>query len=110
MRPYIERLSKIATCYVSAYPNAGLPNPLSETGYDEGPEDTSSHLEDFAESGFVNAVGGCCGTSPEHIQAIAKKVKNVKAREIPKLAKTLNISGLEPYSIDSQPSPLCDGR
>ena len=74
MRPYIEELSRIADCFVSCYPNAGLPNPLSETGYDQTPSDTSSYLEEFAGSGFLNIVGGCCGTTPEHIRAIAEKV------------------------------------
>jgi 5-methyltetrahydrofolate--homocysteine methyltransferase len=70
MRPYIEELSKVADTFISCYPNAGLPNPLSETGYDETPEYTSGLLREFAESGFLNIVGGCCGTTPAHIRAI----------------------------------------
>src|SRR5678809_938392 len=66
MRPHIEELSQIASCYVSAYPNAGLPNPMGE--YDEQPEDTAHYLEDWAKEGFVNIVGGCCGTTPDHIK------------------------------------------
>lgn len=83
MRPYIEELSQLATCYVSAYPNAGLPNPMGE--YDEKPEETAHFLEDWAKEGFVNIVGGCCGTTPEHIRHIADAVKNVKARLLPEL-------------------------
>ncbi|MCB0414564.1 MAG: homocysteine S-methyltransferase family protein, partial [Bdellovibrionales bacterium] len=76
MRPYIEELSQIADCYISCYPNAGLPNPLSDTGYDELPQDTAEFLTDFAESKFINLVGGCCGTTPDHIQAIYNHLKN----------------------------------
>ena len=83
MRPYIEELSRIADCRISRYPNAGLPNPLSETGYDETPEITSTLLLDFAESGFLNIVGGCCGTTPEHIEMVVEKLKNILPREIP---------------------------
>jgi 5-methyltetrahydrofolate--homocysteine methyltransferase len=83
MRPYIEELSGIADTFVSCYPNAGLPNPMSETGYDETPEQTSRLLDDFARSGFVNIVGGCCGTTPEHIRAIAQAVKNLPPRKVP---------------------------
>jgi 5-methyltetrahydrofolate--homocysteine methyltransferase len=75
MRPYIEELAKIAPdTYVSCYPNAGLPNPMSDTGFDETPDVTARLLEDFAKSGFVNMVGGCCGTTPDHIAAIAQRV------------------------------------
>ncbi len=75
MRPYVEELSKIAPdTYVSCYPNAGLPNPMSDTGFDETPEVTAGLIEEFAKSGFVNLVGGCCGTTPEHIAAIAARV------------------------------------
>lgn len=81
MRPHIEELSQIASCYVSAYPNAGLPNAMGE--YDEEPADTAHFLEDWAKEGFVNIVGGCCGTTPDHIKHIAEQVKNVKPRELP---------------------------
>jgi 5-methyltetrahydrofolate--homocysteine methyltransferase len=64
MRPYIEEISRVADTFVSCYPNAGLPNPMSDTGYDETPAQTSRLIEDFARSGFVNIVGGCCGTTP----------------------------------------------
>ena len=72
MRSYIEALSNVSDTFVSAYPNAGLPNPLSETGYDETPEQTADALKDFAESGFINIIGGCCGLSPNHIKEIAQ--------------------------------------
>jgi len=81
MRPYIEELAKVAAdTFISCYPNAGLPNPMSETGFDESPEVTSSLMEDFARSGFLNIAGGCCGTTPEHIAAIAKKVSAYRPR------------------------------
>ena len=83
MRPYIEDLSNIATCYVSCYPNAGLPNAMGE--YDESPEHMASVIREFAESGLVNIVGGCCGTTPEHIRAIAESVKNISPRKVPEL-------------------------
>ena len=83
MRPYIEELSQIAGCYVSAYPNAGLPNAMGE--YDERPEDTGHYLEEWAKEGFVNIVGGCCGTTPDHIRHIADEVKKYKPRELPVL-------------------------
>jgi 5-methyltetrahydrofolate--homocysteine methyltransferase len=88
MRPYIEELSQIASCYVSAYPNAGLPNAMGE--YDEKPEDTSHYLEEWAREGFVNIVGGCCGTTPDHISHIAQQVKNITPRKLPMLLEELN--------------------
>jgi 5-methyltetrahydrofolate--homocysteine methyltransferase len=87
MRPHIEELSQIAACYTSAYPNAGLPNAMGE--YDEKPEQTAHFLEDWARHGFVNIVGGCCGTTPEHIRHIAENVKNCNPRELPVLEETL---------------------
>lgn len=99
MRPYIEELSGIADCYISCYPNAGLPNPLSDTGYDQTPADTSSYLEDFAASGFINIVGGCCGTTPDHIRAIAGKVSRYKPRQIPAISRATRLSGLEALNI-----------
>ncbi|RZA04987.1 MAG: methionine synthase, partial [Proteobacteria bacterium] len=102
MRPYISALSSIADCYISCYPNAGLPNPLSDTGYDEGPDDTSALLKEFAEAGFINIVGGCCGTTPPHIAAIAKRVKGLPQRTLPNLGQAMHLSGLEPLTIDTQ--------
>lgn len=81
MRPHIEELSQLASCYVSAYPNAGLPNAMGE--YDEQPSQTAHFLEDWAREGFVNIVGGCCGTTPDHIRHIAQHVKGLKPREVP---------------------------
>jgi 5-methyltetrahydrofolate--homocysteine methyltransferase len=81
MRPYVEELSRIAgEAFVSCYPNAGLPNPMSETGFDETPEVTAGLMEEFARSGFLNIAGGCCGTTPEHIAAIAQSVGRYKPR------------------------------
>jgi len=82
MRPYIEELSTVADAFISCYPNAGLPNPMSDTGYDETPETTARLLGEFARSGFVNIVGGCCGTTPDHIRAIAAAVENVPPRRV----------------------------
>ncbi|HOZ70381.1 MAG TPA: homocysteine S-methyltransferase family protein [Chitinophagaceae bacterium] len=81
MRPHIEELSQIAGCFVSAYPNAGLPNAMGE--YDEHPEDTGHYLEEWAKEGFVNIVGGCCGTTPDHIRHIAEHVKTIQPRVLP---------------------------
>jgi 5-methyltetrahydrofolate--homocysteine methyltransferase len=81
MRPHIEELSQIASCYVSAYPNAGLPNAMGE--YDEQPQDTAHFLEEWAKEGWVNIVGGCCGTTPDHIRHIAEEVKNIAPRSLP---------------------------
>jgi 5-methyltetrahydrofolate--homocysteine methyltransferase len=81
MRPHIEELSTIASCYTSAYPNAGLPNAMGE--YDEHPEDTAHFIEDWAKEGFVNIVGGCCGTTPDHIKHIAEAVKRLQPRPLP---------------------------
>lgn len=81
MRSHIEELSEIASCFTSAYPNAGLPNAMGE--YDEQPEQTAHFLEDWAKEGFVNIVGGCCGTTPEHIRHIAEHVKHFKPRQLP---------------------------
>lgn len=98
LRPYIQELSKLADTYVSIHANAGLPNAFGE--YDETPEQTASILQEFAENGFMNIVGGCCGTTPEHIQAIAEHVKNCKPRSIPEISPACRLSGLEPLIID----------
>jgi 5-methyltetrahydrofolate--homocysteine methyltransferase len=81
MKPYVQELSKIAQgTFISCYPNAGLPNPMSDTGFDETPADTSRLLHEFAAEGLVNLVGGCCGTTPDHIAAIEQAVKGAKPR------------------------------
>ena len=85
MRPHIEELASIASCYVSCYPNAGLPNAMGE--YDETPEETAAIVGEFAENGWVNIVGGCCGTTPDHIAAIAAEMKKYVPRELPELAE-----------------------
>ncbi|MDP2248279.1 MAG: methionine synthase, partial [Nitrosomonadales bacterium] len=102
MRPYAEELSKIADTFVCIYPNAGLPNPMSDTGFDETPEVTSSLLKEFAESGFVNIAGGCCGTTPPHIAAIAEQVKNLLPRKLPGSEHVTKLSGLEPFIINDE--------
>ncbi len=84
MRPHVEELSEIASCYVSAYPNAGLPNAMGE--YDEHPEETAAIIAEWAQEGWVNMVGGCCGTTPAHIAAIANAMKDKQPRELPELA------------------------
>lgn len=94
MRPYVESLARIAECYVTCYPNAGLPNAFG--GYDETPEHMAAVLADFAANGWVNLVGGCCGSTPAHIAAIAKAVAGIKPRAIPSHSPALRLSGLEP--------------
>ena len=100
LRPYLEELSTKADTYVSAHPNAGLPNAFGE--YDELPSQTASIIREFAESGFLNIVGGCCGTTPGHIAAIAKAVEGQAPRAIPDIPKACRLSGLEPFTIDRQ--------
>jgi 5-methyltetrahydrofolate--homocysteine methyltransferase len=97
MRPYIQELSRIATVPVSIHPNAGLPNEFGE--YDESAEYMSGILADFAAEGFINLVGGCCGTTPAHIRAISEKIARYKPRQIPGKDKYLHLSGLEPLTI-----------
>jgi 5-methyltetrahydrofolate--homocysteine methyltransferase len=102
MRPSVQELSRIADCYISCYPNAGLPNPLSPTGYDETPESIAHSLGQFADSGLVNIVGGCCGTTPEHIRAIAQKLKDKNPRKYTLIEPRLRLSGLEPFNLSSK--------
>ena len=97
LRPHIEELSKISDTLVSAHPNAGLPNEFGE--YDETPEEMAAIVEEFAQSGLVNIIGGCCGTSPDHIQAIAEAVKPCATRVIPEIEPACRLSGLEPFNI-----------
>ena len=103
MRPHIEELSRIAPVYVSAYPNAGLPDPLSPTGFPELPETLAPQIREWAAQGWLNIVGGCCGTTPPHIRAIAEAVKDCPARALPAAESTgmrpLRLSGLEPLNV-----------
>jgi 5-methyltetrahydrofolate--homocysteine methyltransferase len=101
MRPYIAELSKICDTYLCVYPNAGLPNPMADTGFDETPEDTSSLLEEFARAGLVNMAGGCCGTTPEHIREIARKIENLPVRDVPEVPVQTRLSGLEALNISA---------
>ena len=98
LRPYLEELSNKASTHISAHPNAGLPNEFGE--YDEAPNQTAAVIEEFAQSGFLNIVGGCCGTTPGHIKAIANAVKGYAPRVIPDIPKACRLSGLEPFTID----------
>jgi 5-methyltetrahydrofolate--homocysteine methyltransferase len=100
MRPYIEEMSRVATVFVSSYSNAGLPNAMG--GYDETPETMGKFAEDFAASGFVNVLGGCCGTAPDHIRAIADAVKNLPPRKPSVRPALMRLSGLEPFEINAQ--------
>ncbi|BDT57546.1 methionine synthase [Massilia varians] len=100
MRPYAEELSQIADTFVCIYPNAGLPNPMSDTGFDELPSDTSALLREFADAGFVNIAGGCCGTTPDHIAAISKILEASPPRQVPDVPVAMRLSGLEPFTID----------
>lgn len=97
MRPYLEALSNIADTYVHAYPNAGLPNEFGE--YDQSAEEMKNHIRDFVKSGFVNIIGGCCGTTPDHIRAMAEAVQGLPIRQVPELPKYTSLSGLEPLVI-----------
>ncbi|MDX8379353.1 MAG: methionine synthase [Gallionella sp.] len=102
LRQYIEELSRVANCYVSAHPNAGLPNPLAETGYDDTPENMAGLIKEWASSGFLNIIGGCCGTSPAFIKAIAEAVKDFAPRKIPVNPIECHLSGLEPFNISDE--------
>ncbi len=97
LRPYIDELSRIASCFTSIHPNAGLPNQFGE--YDDTPEEMAAIIRDLASQGLLNIVGGCCGTTPEHIRHIAQAVQNVAPRVIPELPAYTRLSGLEPLTI-----------
>jgi len=98
MRPYIEELAHLASCYVTCYPNAGLPNAFG--GYDETPAEMAATLAEFAANGWVNLLGGCCGSTPAHINAIATAVKDLAPRQLPSsVDAALHLSGLEPLTV-----------
>lgn len=99
MRPHIAALSSVADVRVSTYPNAGLPNEMG--GYDETPEEMGEALREWAESGLINVVGGCCGTTPAHIKIIAQSVEGVTPRKVPELDVQMRLSGLEPFNVAS---------
>ncbi len=102
MRPFLEEITKVADCFVSCYPNAGLPNPLSPTGYDETPEMLAQTLKDFATQGLLNLVGGCCGTTPAHIQKVVEVLTPIAPRKIITLENKTRLSGLEALNIDHE--------
>lgn len=95
LRPSVDEIARVAGTYVSVYPNAGLPNEMGE--YDESPEFMAGLLEDWAKNGLINIVGGCCGTTPDHIRAIASAVAKYKPRKLPEVEHKLRLSGLEPF-------------
>ncbi len=111
MRPYIEEFSEIALCYTSCYPNAGLPNPLSDFGYDQMPEDTAKFLYQYASEGLLNVIGGCCGTTPKHIEAVVNACKNCPPRKLKVQDLSLKISGLELLNLPENDSAfICIGE
>ncbi len=97
MRPHIAELSRVADCLVAAYPNAGLPNAMGQ--YDEQPHETAHELHEWAKDGIVNILGGCCGTTPDHIQHVADEVRGITPRQIPERPKALRLAGLEPFEL-----------
>ncbi|MGB1128873.1 MAG: methionine synthase, partial [Haloferula sp.] len=98
MRPFVEEMSKVSDTFVSCYPNAGMPDPLSPTGFPMLPEDMNGHLGDFAKAGFINLAGGCCGNTPEHIAEIAKAVREVEPRQRPAIDPLLRLAGTDAYN------------
>ncbi len=110
MRPYLEELAQKADCFVSCYPNAGLPNPLAPTGFDLLPHHMAEFARDFASHGFVNIMGGCCGNTPEHIAAIAKAVEGLTPRVVPSIEPVMRLSGSLPYSLTKDSNFLMIGE
>ncbi len=108
MRPYLKELSEKAPFFISAYPNAGLPNQFGE--YDETPHHMACEIKDFLESGFINIVGGCCGTTPEHITHIAREAHNIKPRVIPEIEPLLRLSGMEAFTLRKESNFLNIGE
>ncbi|WAC49718.1 homocysteine S-methyltransferase family protein [Asticcacaulis sp. SL142] len=97
MRPHIAELSRVADTLVAAYPNAGLPNAMGQ--YDEQPHETAHELHEWAKDGIVNILGGCCGTTPDHIRHVADEVRGIKPRPVPERPKAMRLSGLEPFEL-----------
>ena len=106
MRPYVEVFDRIAECYTHCYPNAGMPNPFSESGYDETPEMTASKLSEYAREGLVNIFGGCCGTTPKHIEAIVRACSGFAPRKPRERSHALALSGLEPFVLPEKNAPF----
>src|SRR4051812_32173190 len=100
LRPYVEELAKIAETRVSCHPNAGLPNAFGE--YDDTPESMAAHAADWAKSGWLNIIGGCCGTTPEHIHAMAEAVAGIAPRRVPERPRALRLAGLEPLNLSDE--------
>jgi 5-methyltetrahydrofolate--homocysteine methyltransferase len=97
MRPHIAEMARVADCLVAAYPNAGLPNAMGQ--YDEQPHETAHELHEWAKDGIVNILGGCCGTTPDHIKHVADEVRGVAPRQIPERPRALRLAGLEPFEL-----------
>ncbi|MCG8450490.1 MAG: homocysteine S-methyltransferase family protein, partial [Pirellulales bacterium] len=108
MRPHLELLQKTATCYVSCHPNAGLPNEMGQ--YDLGPADMAKLMGEFAESGWLNIVGGCCGTGPDHIAAIAERVRGVRPHQRTTVAPRLRLSGTQPFELRPESNLMMIGE
>ena len=106
MRPYVEVFDRIAECYTHCYPNAGMPNPFSESGYDETPEMTASKLSEYAREGLVNIFGGCCGTTPKHIEEIVRACSGFAPRKPRERSHALALSGLEPFVLPEKNAPF----
>ena len=106
MRPHIEAFDRIAECYTHCYPNAGMPNPLSEYGYDQTPADTARYLAEYAREGLLNVAGGCCGTTPAHIEAVVKACKNFAPRKPRPRSRALSLAGLEAFSLPEGRAPF----
>lgn len=106
MRPYIQTFDRISDCFTHCYPNAGLPNPLCEFGYDQVPADTARFLSAYAREGLLNVIGGCCGTTPAHIKAVVEACKNFAPRKPKGVKNALTISGLETFTMKDEGAPF----
>lgn len=106
MRPYIEQFDRIAECFTHCYPNAGLPNPLSEFGYDQQPKDTAKYLSEYARDGLLNVIGGCCGTTPAHIREVVKECSKYAPRKPKSKSESLILSGLETLELQKKNAPF----